>query len=66
MGRDALAVTPGDDEGLASQLSALATDERLRDRLVAAGRRVARRYSWNETAEQHLLIYQEERDQMGA
>jgi glycosyltransferase-like protein len=65
LGQDALAVAPGDDEGLASQLSALATDERLRHRLVAAGRRVARRYSWDQTAEQHLSIYDDECNQIG-
>ena len=56
-GRDVLAVAPGDDEGLATQLARLATDVALRAHLSTAGRHLAARYRWSTTAAQHLAIY---------
>jgi glycosyltransferase-like protein len=58
-GEEALAVAPGDDEGLAEALSTLACDERTRATLIARGRAVAARFGWHATARQHIAIYGE-------
>ena len=58
-GEDALAVAPGDDEGLADALSTLACDERTRAMLIARGRAVAARFGWHATARQHIATYGE-------
>jgi glycosyltransferase-like protein len=56
-GRDALLVPVGDVDGLAAALSAVLTDDVLRDRLVAAGRRLVRRFTWAASARRHLDVY---------
>jgi glycosyltransferase-like protein len=56
-GRDVLVAPPGDDEALAGQLHRLATEPATRRDLVAAGRRVAERFTWEATALQHVEIY---------
>jgi glycosyltransferase-like protein len=58
-GEDALAVAPGDDEGLAEALSTVARDDRTRAMLTAGGRAVAARFGWQATARQHIAIYGE-------
>jgi glycosyltransferase involved in cell wall biosynthesis len=50
-------VDPLDVRSIASGLLAAATDEPLRARLVAAGRRQAERYTWEETARRTLTVY---------
>jgi glycosyltransferase-like protein len=56
-GEDALAVAPGDDEGLADALDGLAHDGELRATLRERGREVAGRFGWDATARQHIAIY---------
>lgn len=56
-GRDALLVPVGDVAALAAALQAALTDAPLRQRLVAAGRLVAERYSWDSSARRHLEVY---------
>jgi glycosyltransferase-like protein len=58
-GQDALAVAPGDDEGLADALAAVARDERTRAMLSRQGHEVAARFGWHATAQQHIVIYGE-------
>lgn len=58
-GEDALAVAPGDDEGLVAALEAVARNDVLRAELRRRGRRVAARLSWEATAQQHIAIYEE-------
>jgi glycosyltransferase involved in cell wall biosynthesis len=58
-GRDALLVPVGDVDALADALLAVLTDDRLRGALADAGRAVARRFTWAETARRHLTIYGE-------
>jgi glycosyltransferase-like protein len=57
-GVDALAVAPGDDEGLAEALDAVAHDDGVRENLRQRGPGVAARFSWDTTALQHIAIYQ--------
>lgn len=57
-GEDALAVAPGDDEGLVAALEAVARNDVLRAGLRRRGRRVAGRLSWEATAQQHIAIYE--------
>ncbi|HET8621261.1 MAG TPA: MSMEG_0565 family glycosyltransferase [Acidimicrobiales bacterium] len=56
-GEDALAVAPGDDEGLADALDAVARDGDLQATLRRRGRALAARFSWDATAQQHIAIY---------
>jgi glycosyltransferase-like protein len=56
-GEDALAVAPGDDEGLADALATVAHDDRVRAMLISRGRRLAARYGWDTTARQHIALY---------
>jgi glycosyltransferase-like protein len=58
-GEDALAVAPGDDEGLADALDAVAHDGQARATLRERGRAVAARFGWDTTARQHIAIYDE-------
>ena len=56
-GRDALLVPVGDVDGLASALAAALEDAELRSSLAAAGRAVADRFTWLESARRHVQIY---------
>jgi glycosyltransferase-like protein len=53
----ALLVPPGDDAALAAAMTAVVTRPELRQRLVAGGRRVARRYGWDSSAARHIEVY---------
>jgi glycosyltransferase-like protein len=53
----ALLVPPGDDAALAAALTAVVTRPELRQRLVAGGRRLARRYGWDASAARHIEVY---------
>jgi glycosyltransferase-like protein len=53
----ALLVPPGDDAALADALTGVVTRPELRQRLVAGGRRVARRYGWDSSAARHIEVY---------
>ena len=55
--RDALLVPIGDVAGLATALHAALFDEGLRERLVAGGAEVARRFTWRASAERHRELY---------
>jgi len=55
--RDALMPPVGDVPALAGALHAVATDAALRADLVAAGRSVAERFSWQACAEEHRAAY---------
>jgi len=57
-GVDALAVAPGDDEGLADALDTVAHDDGVREKLRQSGPEVAARFSWDTTALQHIAIYE--------
>jgi glycosyltransferase involved in cell wall biosynthesis len=48
---------PTDIDSIAAALTEVATDEALRTRLVALGRRRAAEFSWTRTAEQTLGVY---------
>lgn len=56
-GKDALAVAPGDDQGLADALATFAHDDRVRATLISRGRHLAARYGWDTTARQHIALY---------
>jgi glycosyltransferase-like protein len=56
-GEDALAVAPGDDEGLADALATVAHDDRVRAMLIRRGRQLVARYGWDTTARQHIVLY---------
>ena len=56
-GRDALLVELGDVAGLTRALEAVLTDVGLRTRLVARGRAVAGRFTWQRSAQRHVEIY---------
>lgn len=56
-GRDALLVPVGDVGGLADALRRVLCDDGVRERLVAHGAEVARRFTWRASAERHLEIY---------
>jgi glycosyltransferase-like protein len=58
-GEDALAVAPGDDEGLVDAWEAVAHDDGLRAMLRQRGRRLAASFGWDTTALQHIAIYDE-------
>jgi glycosyltransferase involved in cell wall biosynthesis len=60
-GRDAILVEPGDVRGLAAALLSTMEDADLRQALVGAGADVAARFTWEESARQHLAIYDEVR-----
>jgi glycosyltransferase involved in cell wall biosynthesis len=57
-GVDALAVAPGDDEGLADALDTVAHDDGVREKLRQSGLEVAARFSWETTARQHIATYE--------
>jgi glycosyltransferase-like protein len=57
LGEDAVAVAPGDDEGLADALATVAHDDRVRAMLISRGRQLAARYGWDTTARQHIALY---------
>jgi alpha-1,3-rhamnosyl/mannosyltransferase len=50
---------PLEVESIAAALAEIASDEQLRTRLVARGRRRAGEFSWARTAEQTLAVYRE-------
>jgi glycosyltransferase-like protein len=56
-GRDALLVSVGDVPALAAALRAALFDDELRGRLVAAGRAVAGRFTWQQSARRHQDVY---------
>jgi glycosyltransferase-like protein len=56
-GRDALLVGVGDVTGLADALLAVLGDADRRAALVAAGREVAARFTWQRSALRHLEVY---------
>jgi glycosyltransferase involved in cell wall biosynthesis len=55
--RDALLVGLGDVEGLAGALLSVLQDGGRRAALVRAGRAVADRFTWQESARRHLQVY---------
>jgi glycosyltransferase-like protein len=56
-GRDALLVPVGDVDGLIGALRSALFDDAVRQRLVAAGAEVTRRFTWRASAQRHLEIY---------
>ena len=54
---DALLVPPADAVALAGAMRSLVDDEALRDRLGAAGARVASRFTWEAAASRQLAVY---------
>jgi glycosyltransferase-like protein len=60
-GHDAILVEPGDVGGLAAALLSTMEDADLRQALVGAGADVAARFTWAESAQQHLAIDDEVR-----
>jgi glycosyltransferase-like protein len=65
-GQDALLVPLGDVRGLAAALASVLLDDRRRAGLVAAGHRVAARFTWQESARQHQALYARVADRMHA
>ena len=58
-GRDALMIEPGDVGGLAAALLSTIEDATVRQALVNAGSAVASRFTWQESARRHNLVYAE-------
>ena len=56
-GEDALLVPPGDAVALAGAMRSLVEDGALRDRLRAAGAKVAARFTWEAAASRHRAVY---------
>jgi glycosyltransferase-like protein len=56
-GEDALLVPPADPVALAGAMRSLVDDGALRDRLRAAGARVASRFTWEAAASRHQALY---------
>ena len=56
-GRDALLAPTGDPPALAAALASVLDDPGLAERLRAAGRAVAARYTWARSAAEHQAIY---------
>lgn len=56
-GEDALLVPPADPAALAGAMRSLVDDGALRDRLCAAGGRVASRFTWEAAASRHQAVY---------
>jgi glycosyltransferase involved in cell wall biosynthesis len=59
LGDAALLVHPHDVSGLADAMTALMHDESLRASLIAKGTHRVLRYTWQESARQHIKIYEE-------
>jgi glycosyltransferase-like protein len=57
-GEDALLVPVGNPEALAGAMRSVAEDVSLRERLRAGGDRVADRFTWEQTAADHVRIYE--------
>ena len=55
----ALLVNPRDETAVAAALHRVLSDARLRDRLVVAGRELARRHSWADTAQRTRAVLAE-------
>jgi phosphatidylinositol alpha-mannosyltransferase len=51
-------VPPGDADALADALRALLADDAARERMGAAGRRLAARYDWSEVAARVAAVYE--------
>lgn len=58
-GNAAVLVDPTDPDALAAALAAVLRDADLRQRLIAAGLERARAFSWQQTAERTLAVYQQ-------
>jgi glycosyltransferase involved in cell wall biosynthesis len=58
VGEAGLMVDAGDTEALADALGCLMKDSVLRERLMVAGRKQARRFSWADAGRQLLQVYQ--------
>jgi glycosyltransferase-like protein len=56
-GRNALLVPVGDVDGLVGALRSALLDDDVRQRLVAGGAEVARRFTWRASARRHMEIY---------
>ena len=56
-GDAALFVDPHDTEGIAKGMNELATNKELREKLSAAGREQAKKFSWEKCARQTLEVY---------
>lgn len=61
-GRDAMLIEPGDVGGLAAALLLTMENADVRQQLVKAGAQVAARFTWQESARQHVAIYDEVRN----
>ena len=57
-GEGAMFFDPYDATALASQIETVAKDSEIRSRLIAAGRRNAARFSWRESAQKVLAVYE--------
>lgn len=58
VGDAALTVDPADPNALAEAMRHLASDSKLRARLVARGTKNLKRFSWQRTAEETLTVYE--------
>ncbi len=57
LGDAALLVDPGDETGFARAVESVLTDQQLRQRLIAAGRAQARKFTWERCAERTVDAY---------
>lgn len=59
VGGAAMLVNPENVFDIARGITEVLTDDRLREQLIARGRRQAQQFSWSRTAEQVLRVYEE-------
>ena len=57
LGSGALYVNPEDEEGLARAMWRLASDRKMRELLLAAGKKRVEFFSWSKAARDHLSLY---------
>jgi len=57
LGDAALLVDPSDETGFARAVESVLTDQQLRERLIAAGRTQARKFTWERCAERTVDAY---------
>jgi glycosyltransferase involved in cell wall biosynthesis len=58
MGEAALYVNPEYIPSITSGIDTILTNDAERQRLIAAGQKRAQQFNWQDTAKQHLAIYE--------
>ncbi len=58
-GRNGLLIPPADSIALANSIEHIASDSKLRRRLIDGGRRTGKQFTWDETARKTLEVYRQ-------